>query len=168
MNIHEYQAKELFKNYGVAVANGVAVQKAEDFSNAISQLSGDEIVVKSQIHAGGRGKGTFKDGYQGGVHVAKKAEAEAIANKMLGNVLVTKQTGPAGKMVNTIYFTECTNIQKEYYFAIVMDRESSKVAIIASTEGGMDSLRFLLTPNSVCSPSKSGNWHSSWALAKRL
>lgn len=138
MNIHEYQAKELFKNYGVAVANGVAVQKAEDFSNAISQLSGDEIVVKSQIHAGGRGKGTFKDGYQGGVHVAKKAEAEAIANKMLGNVLVTKQTGPAGKTVNTIYFTECTNIQKEYYFAIVMDRESSKVAIIASTEGGMD------------------------------
>ncbi len=138
MNIHEYQAKELFKNYGVAVANGVAVQKAEDFSNAISQLSGDEIVVKSQIHAGGRGKGTFKDGYQGGVHVAKKTEAEAIANKMLGNVLVTKQTGPAGKTVNTIYFTECTNIQKEYYFAIVMDRESSKVAIIASTEGGMD------------------------------
>ena len=138
MNIHEYQAKELFKNYGVAVANGVAVQKAEDFSNAISQLSGDEIVVKSQIHAGGRGKGTFKDGYQGGVHVAKKAEAEAIANKMLGNVLVTKQTGPAGKTVNTIYFTKCTNIQKEYYFAIVMDRESSKVAIIASTEGGMD------------------------------
>ena len=114
MNIHEYQAKELFKNYGVAVANGVAVQKAEDFSNAISQLSGDEIVVKSQIHAGGRGKGTFKDGYQGGVHVAKKAEAEAIANKMLGNVLVTKQTGPAGKTVNTIYFTECTNIQNKF------------------------------------------------------
>ena len=100
MNIHEYQAKELFKNYGVAVANGVAVQKAEDFSNAISQLSGDEIVVKSQIHAGGRGKGTFKDGYQGGVHVAKKAEAEAIAKIISKNIPQFNDISICTKVVN--------------------------------------------------------------------
>ncbi len=138
MNIHEYQAKELFRQYSVPVPTGVAATSSDAFADAIAKISGDIVVVKSQIHAGGRGKGTFTDGYQGGVHVASRAEAEGIANKMFNNVLVTKQTGPVGKNVGTIYFEEASQIEKEYYLAIVMDRESSKAMIIASTEGGMD------------------------------
>jgi succinyl-CoA synthetase beta subunit len=96
-------------------------------------------VVKAQIHAGGRGKGTFKDGFQGGVHVVSTPEdAKAKAEAMLGNVLVTKQTGEAGKEVSTVYFNDATDIDKEYYLAILMDRATSKPVIIASTEGGMD------------------------------
>lgn len=138
MNIHEYQAKELFANFGVAVPAGVACSNPADFEKAIASLNGDSIVVKSQIHAGGRGKGTFADGYKGGVHVVKKAEALDVANKMFNNILITKQTGEAGKQVRTIYFTEASTIKKEYYLAILMDRASGKDMIIASTEGGMD------------------------------
>lgn len=138
MNIHEYQAKELFANFGVAVPAGVACSNPADFEKAIASLNGDVIVVKSQIHAGGRGKGTFADGYKGGVHVVKKAEALDVANKMFNNILITKQTGEAGKQVRTIYFTEASTIKKEYYLAILMDRASGKDMIIASTEGGMD------------------------------
>jgi succinyl-CoA synthetase beta subunit len=139
MNIHEFQAKELLKEYGVAVAKGAAVHQCSDFPSALSELSSDEIVVKSQIHAGGRGKGTFTDGYKGGVKVVKtKSEAEEAAGRMLGNTLVTHQTGPAGRRVHTVYFTEANNIKKEYYLAILLDRSTSKPVIIASTEGGMD------------------------------
>ena len=138
MNIHEYQAKELFRQCGIAVPNGAEAQSPEEFSNAIAKISGDRVVVKSQIHAGGRGKGVFTDGFQGGVHVAKREEAESIAKKMWGNVLITKQTGDVGKTVKTIYFNELTNIDKEYYLAIIMDRISNRVLIITSTEGGMD------------------------------
>ena len=140
MNIHEYQAKQLFAEAGVAVPNGTVAQSAEDFDQALATLPSDKsIVVKAQIHAGGRGKGTFKDGFQGGVHVVSSAEdAKAKAEAMLGNVLVTKQTGEAGKEVSTIYFNEATDIEKEYYLAILMDRATSQPVIIASTEGGMD------------------------------
>lgn len=140
MNIHEYQAKQLFADAGVAVPNGTVAQSAEDFDQALATLPSDKsIVVKAQIHAGGRGKGTFKDGFQGGVHVVSSAEdAKAKAEAMLGNVLVTKQTGEAGKEVSTIYFNEATDIEKEYYLAILMDRATSQPVIIASTEGGMD------------------------------
>ena len=138
MNIHEYQAKSLFKEFGVAIPFGCTAKSETEFDSAISSLSGDIVVVKSQIHAGGRGKGTFTDGFQGGVKLVAKSEAAATAKKMLGNTLVTKQTGPAGKKVGTILFTEANPYTKEYYLSILMDRGSSKIAVIASTAGGMD------------------------------
>lgn len=140
MNIHEYQAKQLFADAGVAVPNGTIAQNEQEFDQALSHLpAGQAIVVKAQIHAGGRGKGTFKDGYKGGVHVVSSAdEALEKAKAMLGNVLVTKQTGEEGKEVRTVYFNEATDIEKEYYLAVLMDRATSKPVIIASTEGGMD------------------------------
>jgi len=139
MNIHEYQAKGLFEQYGIPVPAGIAVQSKNDFDTALQQLPEGLVVVKSQIHAGGRGKGTFTDGYKGGVKVVKShAEAKEVAEKMLGNTLVTKQTGPSGKQVNTIYFNAPCSIAKEYYMAITLDRSSSKAVIIASSEGGMD------------------------------
>ena len=140
MNIHEYQAKQLFADAGVAVPNGTVAQSEQDFDQALSALpEGKSIVVKAQIHAGGRGKGTFKDGFQGGVHVVSNASmAKEKAQAMLGNVLVTKQTGEEGKEVSSVYFNEATDIEKEYYLAVLMDRATSKPVIIASTEGGVD------------------------------
>ena len=140
MNIHEYQAKQLFAEAGVAVPNGTVAQSEQEFDQAISALpTGKPIVVKAQIHAGGRGKGTFADGFQGGVHVvADGAVAKEKAQAMLNNTLVTKQTGDEGKEVGTVYFTEASDIEKEYYLAVLMDRATSKPVIIASTEGGVD------------------------------
>ena len=139
MNIHEYQAKSLFADYGVPVPEGKAVQKREEFAKALENLGGDAVVVKSQIHAGGRGKGTFTDGYKGGVKLVKsREEAIAAAEAMLDNTLVTKQTGEAGKQVRTVYFCETCEIAHEYYFAILLDRATSCPVIIASTEGGVD------------------------------
>ncbi|MEM8549803.1 MAG: ADP-forming succinate--CoA ligase subunit beta [Verrucomicrobiota bacterium] len=139
MNIHEYQAKELFSQFGIPVPAGKAVQAESEFEAAIDSVTTDMIVVKSQIHAGGRGKGTFTDGYQGGVKVVKtKEEALAAGKAMLGNTLVTHQTGPAGREVKTVYFNDASDIEKEYYLAILLDRDSSKPVFVASTEGGMD------------------------------
>ena len=139
MNIHEYQAKALFEKFGVPVPKGAAAKSAAEFDAALAQLPEGATMVKSQIHAGGRGKGTFTDGFKGGVKFCKtKAEAKEIAGKMLGNTLVTIQTGPAGRKVQTIYFTVASDIKKEYYLAILLDRASSKPVIVASTEGGMD------------------------------
>lgn len=139
MNIHEYQAKQLFEQYGIPVPKGIAVQSTDKFEAALAQFPDETVVVKSQIHAGGRGKGTFTDGYQGGVKVCKThGEAKEAAEKMLGNTLVTHQTGPSGRQVNTIYFNEASDILKEYYLAILMDRGSSQPVIIASTEGGVE------------------------------
>ena len=138
MNIHEYQAKALFKEFGVPVPAGAAAKSKEEFQSAIDSLQCDSVVVKAQIHSGGRGKGVFADGFKGGVKFAKKEEAAEIAGKMLGNTLITKQTGAQGREVGTVYFTEPCDIEKEYYLAILIDRETSKVAIIASTEGGME------------------------------
>jgi succinyl-CoA synthetase beta subunit len=139
MNIHEYQAKALFEQFGVPVPKGVAAKSAAEFESALAQLPDAPVVVKSQIHAGGRGKGTFTDGFKGGVKFAKtKADALDYANKMFNNTLVTIQTGPAGRKVQTIYFTQACDIKKEYYLAILLDRATSKPVIVASTEGGVD------------------------------
>ena len=120
--------------------NGTVAQSEQEFDQAITALpTGKPIVVKAQIHAGGRGKGTFTDGFQGGVHVvADGAVAKEKAQAMLNNTLVTKQTGDEGKEVGTVYFTEASDIEKEYYLAVLMDRATSKPVIIASTEGGVD------------------------------
>jgi succinyl-CoA synthetase beta subunit len=139
MNIHEYQAKALFEKFGVPVPKGAVATTPEEFINALAQLPEGPTMVKSQIHAGGRGKGTFTDGYKGGVKFCKtKADAKEVAAKMLGNTLVTIQTGPAGRKVQTIYFTVASDIKKEYYLAILLDRNTSKPVIVASTEGGVE------------------------------
>ncbi|KXU34905.1 succinate--CoA ligase subunit beta [Cephaloticoccus capnophilus] len=139
MNIHEYQAKALFSQFGVPVPAGVPAKSPDEFAAALAQLPEGPVMVKSQIHAGGRGKGTFTDGFQGGVKFCKtKADAAELAAKMLGNTLVTAQTGPAGRKVQTIYFTAASDIAKEYYLAILLDRASSRPVIVASTEGGVE------------------------------
>ena len=139
MNIHEYQAKALFADYGVPVAQSAVAQKSNEIDAALEKIATETVVVKAQIHAGGRGKGTFVDGFKGGVKVAKnKAEGKDYAQRMLGNTLVTHQTGPAGRKVQTLYFTEDSSIEKEYYLALLFDRAAACPVIIASTEGGMD------------------------------
>ena len=139
MNIHEYQAKNLLEQFGVPVPRGYAATNTEEIQSAISDIGEEMIVVKAQIHAGGRGKGTFTDGYKGGVKVVKNSdEAHKAAKQMLNNTLVTAQTGPKGRKVQTLYFTEACDIEHEYYLAIVLDRESAQSMIIASTEGGVD------------------------------
>jgi succinyl-CoA synthetase beta subunit len=139
MNIHEYQAKGLFEKYGVPVPKGAAAQKPEDFDAALAQLPEGATMVKSQIHAGGRGKGTFTNGFKGGVKFTKsKADAKAMAANMLGQTLVTAQTGAAGRKVQTVYFTVASDIKKEYYLAILLDRATSRPVIVASTEGGVE------------------------------
>jgi succinyl-CoA synthetase beta subunit len=139
MNIHEYQAKALFEKYGVPVPKGAAATTPEEFVTALAQLPEGPTMVKSQIHAGGRGKGTFTNGFKGGVKFCKtKHDAKEMAGNMLGQTLVTVQTGPAGRKVQTIYFTAASDIKKEYYLAILLDRATSKPVIVASTEGGVE------------------------------
>ncbi len=142
MNIHEYQAKSLLKDYGLPVAKGVVIFSKDEAERAAKELGGPLWVVKSQIHAGGRGKGRFKElgeDAKGGVRLAHSIE-EVVANvnEMLGNTLVTKQTGPEGKQVNRIYIEDGADIAKELYLSLLVDRESGRVAFVASTEGGMD------------------------------
>ncbi|WP_134724535.1 ADP-forming succinate--CoA ligase subunit beta [Paracoccus luteus] len=142
MNIHEYQAKALLKQYGAPVSDGRVVLKADEAKRAASELDGPLWVVKSQIHAGGRGKGKFKEadaGDKGGVRLAKSTtEAEELARQMLGRTLVTHQTGPAGKQVNRIYIEDGSDIARELYLALLVDRSTSRISFVASTEGGMD------------------------------
>jgi succinyl-CoA synthetase beta subunit len=139
MNIHEYQARELLEKYGVAVPGGKVASTADEAEAIARELGAKEIVVKAQIHAGGRGKGTFKNGFKGGVHVCSKPEeVRDIASKMLGQVLVTHQTGPEGRLVNKVFVAEAATIAKELYVAVLLDRASSAPVVIASTEGGMD------------------------------
>ncbi len=142
MNIHEYQAKELLAKFGVAIPKGIAAMSVEEAVEAAKQLPGPLYVVKSQIHAGGRGKGKFKElgpDAKGGVRLAKTLEeVESHAREMLGNTLVTIQTGEAGKQVNRLYITDGADIKKEYYLALLVDRATSRIAVVASTEGGMD------------------------------
>jgi succinyl-CoA synthetase beta subunit len=142
MNIHEYQAKALLKTYGAPVADGVAIFSADEAEAAAKQLPGPLYVVKSQIHAGGRGKGKFKElgpDAKGGVRLAKSIEdVVANAKEMLGHTLVTKQTGPAGKQVNRLYIEDGADIDRELYLSILVDRSVGKVAFVVSTEGGMD------------------------------
>ena len=139
MNIHEYQAKALFEKFGVPAPKGAAAKSAAEFDAALASLPEGATMVKSQIHAGGRGKGTFTNGFKGGVKFCPtKAEAKEKAAAMLGNTLVTAQTGPAGRKVQTVYFTAASDIKKEYYLAILLDRVTSRPVIVASTEGGVE------------------------------
>jgi succinyl-CoA synthetase beta subunit len=139
MNIHEYQARELFEKFGVATSKGRVAATPEEAFVAARDLATSKIVVKAQIHAGGRGKGTFKNGFKGGVHLCATAEqARETAAQMLGQTLVTHQTGPAGKIVSKVLVAEAVDIARELYFAILLDRASSAPVVIASTEGGMD------------------------------
>ena len=142
MNVHEYQAKELLAQYGVAIPSGELCTTAEAARQIAERLfSGGAklVVVKSQIHAGGRGKGTFKDGFQGGVKLCKSpAEVYEKAKAMLGNVLVTKQTGSEGRLVSKLLVAMAPDIKKELYLAVLLDRAISRPVLMASTEGGMD------------------------------
>ncbi|MBB5700532.1 succinyl-CoA synthetase beta subunit [Ochrobactrum daejeonense] len=142
MNIHEYQAKRLLHTYGAPIANGVAVYSVEQAEEWAKTLPGPLYVVKSQIHAGGRGKGKFKElpeDAKGGVRLAKSIdEVVAFAKEMLGNTLVTKQTGPAGKQVNRLYIEDGADIDRELYLSILIDRSVGRPAFVVSTEGGMD------------------------------
>ena len=139
MNVHEYQAKELFVKFGVPTSPGRVARTPEDAEAAARELHSDQVMVKSQIHAGGRGKGTFKSGFKGGVHMAKTpAEVREFASKMLGETLVTHQTGPEGKQVNQVLIAQAVDIAKEYYLAILMDRATGAPMVIASTEGGVN------------------------------
>jgi succinyl-CoA synthetase beta subunit len=142
MNIHEYQAKELLATFGVPVPAGHAAMSVEEAVAAAGSLPGPLYVVKAQIHAGGRGKGKFKElgpDAKGGVRLAKTLdEVRAAAADMLGNTLVTIQTGPAGKQVNRLYITDGVDIDKEFYLALLVDRATSRIAVVASTEGGMN------------------------------
>ncbi|UYV36216.1 ADP-forming succinate--CoA ligase subunit beta [Rhodobacteraceae bacterium D3-12] len=142
MNIHEYQAKALLRTYGAPVSDGRVVTRAEDAKTAAGELDGPLWVVKAQIHAGGRGKGSFKEadaGEKGGVRLAKSVEEAAEeAKRMLGRTLVTHQTGPVGKQVNRIYIEDGSGIETELYLALLVDRQTSRVSFVCSTEGGMD------------------------------
>ena len=138
MNIHEYQARELFAKFGVATQPG-SVASTPDEAEAVASKLGGKIVVKAQIHAGGRGKGTFKNGFKGGVHLCDTpAEAKDLASKMLGQVLVTHQTGEEGKEVGKVFVGEAVDIKRELYLAILLDRATSAPIVIASTEGGVN------------------------------
>src|SRR5580765_4072185 len=142
MNIHEYQAKELLAKNGVAVPPGAVCDTAEAARKVAEDLiakGATLIAVKSQIHSGGRGKGTFKSGFQGGVKLCRTAEdVYEKAKAMLGNVLITKQTGPDGRLVSKLLIAAAPHIQKELYLAVLLDRSSSRPIVMASTEGGMD------------------------------
>jgi len=142
MNIHEYQAKELYRAYGVATTQGFPAFSVDEAVAAAKKLPGPVWVVKAQIHAGGRGKGTFKEdaaGDAGGVRIAKSIdEVKAFAEQMLGNTLVTIQTGDAGRKVNRLYVEDGSQIERELYLSALVDRETSRIAFIVSTEGGMD------------------------------
>src|SRR3954470_22035708 len=142
MNIHEYQAKEILGKYGVAVPAGQVCRTPEEARAAAEKLlstGAGMVVVKSQIHAGGRGKGTFKSGFQGGVKLCKSAaEVFEKAKAMLGQVLLTKQTGPEGRLVSKLLVAAAPAIKKELYLAVLLDRASSRPLMMVSTEGGVD------------------------------
>ncbi len=142
MNIHEYQAKALLRSYGAPVSDGGPVTRAEEAKTAAGAMDGPLWVVKAQIHAGGRGKGHFLEtaaGEKGGVRLARSVgEAAAEAERMLGRTLVTHQTGPAGKQVNRVYIEDGSDVDREFYLAFLVDRGSSRISIVVSTEGGMD------------------------------
>jgi succinyl-CoA synthetase beta subunit len=139
MNIHEYQAKELMQKFGVATPKGAVAGTPEEAEAVAQSLNTSDLVIKAQIHAGGRGKGTFKNGYQGGVKLVKSPGAvKEAAAAMLGQTLVTAQTGPDGKLVSKVMVAVSKNPVRELYFAIVLDREAQAPVIIASTKGGMN------------------------------
>ena len=131
MNIHEHQAKEILEEFGAPVTNGIAIFKPQEINEKINKLKTDKLVIKAQIHAGGRGKA-------GGVKLVNRSEINSEVQKMFGKILVTHQTGPEGKKVKRVYIQEAYDIEKEFYLSCLVDRESSKIAFISSTEGGVD------------------------------
>jgi len=139
MNIHEHQGKQLFERFSVPTPRGGVAGTPEEAATAAREIGGARLVVKAQVHAGGRGKGTFKSGFQGGVRLVETpAEAREVAGKMLGETLVTVQTGEAGRLVRKVMVAEAVEIAHEYYLAILMDRGAAAPVIVASTEGGVD------------------------------
>ena len=144
MNIHEHQAKEILKEFGAPVSNGIVITSLDELTNKIKNLKSKEFVLKAQIHAGGRGKA-------GGVKLIKNfSDLEKEAKKMMGKILITHQTGPEGKEVKRLYIEEASNISKEFYLSCLIDRETSKIAFISSTEGGMDIEKVAFeTPNKI-------------------
>jgi succinyl-CoA synthetase beta subunit len=139
MNIHEYQAKELLQKFDVATTPGKVASTLDEAEQIARELGDAEIVVKAQIHAGGRGKGVFKNGFKGGVHVRRAPEeVREVAAKMLGQILVTHQTGPAGRVVNKVLVARSAEIAREIYFAILLDRETAAPLIVGSPEGGVE------------------------------
>ena len=152
MNIHEHQAKEILKEFGAPVSNGIVIFSTDEIKKKITQLKSKEFVLKAQIHAGGRGKA-------GGVKLIKKvSDLEVEAKKMMGKILVTHQTGPEGKEVKRLYIEEASDIQKEFYLSCLIDRETSTIAFISSTEGGMDIEKVASeTPNKMALSKKKPN-----------
>ena len=144
MNIHEHQAKEILREFGAPVSNGVVINSIDEIKEKILKLNTKEFVLKAQIHAGGRGKA-------GGVKLVKNvSDLETEAKKMMGKILITHQTGPEGKQVKRLYIEEASDISKEFYLSCLIDRESSKIAFISSTEGGMDIEKVAAeTPNKI-------------------
>ncbi len=139
MNIHEYQAKELLQKFGVATPAGKAASTPEEAKEIARGLGTNDLVVKAQVHAGGRGKGTFANGFKGGVHlVHSPGEAREVAGKMLGQTLVTHQTGPGGRVVHKVLVAKSAEIAREIYFAVLLDRATAAPIIVASTEGGVE------------------------------
>jgi len=139
MNIHEYQAKELLQKFDVATTRGRVATTLDEAEQITRELGDIDIVVKAQIHAGGRGKGSFNNGFKGGVHVRKTPdEVRDVAAKMLGQILVTHQTGPSGRLVNKVLVAESADIAREIYFAVLLDRATAAPLIVASTEGGVE------------------------------
>ena len=144
MNIHEHQAKEILKEFGAPVSNGIVITSLDELTNKIKNLKSEEFVLKAQIHAGGRGKA-------GGVKLIKNfSDLEKEAKEMMGKILITHQTGPEGKEVKRLYIEEASNISKEFYLSCLIDRETSKIAFISSKEGGMDIEKVAFeTPNKI-------------------
>ena len=144
MNIHEHQAKEILKEFGAPVSSGIVIFSLDEISKKIPKLKGKKFVLKAQIHAGGRGKA-------GGVKLIKDiADLEKEANLMMGKTLITHQTGPEGKKVKRLYIEEASDISKEFYLSCLIDRQTSKIAYISSTEGGMDIEKVATeTPNKI-------------------
>ena len=139
MNIHEYQAKELLEKFGAATTRGKVAATPDEADEIAREIGAGEIVVKAQVHAGGRGKGMFRNGFKGGVHIVKSpAEAREVASKMLGQTLVTHQTGEVGRVVNQVLVAESADIAREIYFAVLLDRATAAPLIVASTEGGVE------------------------------
>ena len=139
MNIHEYQAKELLQKFDVATTRGRVATTVDEAEQIARELGDIDIVVKAQVHAGGRGKGSFKNGFKGGVHVRKTPdEVRDVAAQMLGQILVTHQTGPDGRKVNKVLVAESADIEREIYFAVLLDRATAAPVVVASTEGGVE------------------------------
>jgi len=139
MNIHEYQAKELLQKFDVATTRGKVASTLDEAEQIARELGDVEIVVKAQVHAGGRGKGEFKNGFKGGVHVRKTPkEVREVVSKMLGQILVTHQTGPTGRLVNKVLVAESAEIAREIYFAVLLDRATAAPVIVGSSEGGVE------------------------------